>query len=730
MRMQQELSMKERFNQLGYEMVPIEVRDKIFGPNTPKNTIPVSRKLACENHIQSFGFNLPPSPSGHPWPANLVLPNLKGRDLEEHFEAIALEQLGDVPSLAQQFVDCDLPPLPPRLTLQLNPGWTRYSQGPKGWEVTSVPYPMEKVFTFDTETFVQGGSYPIIGTAVSPEACYLWLAPEFVNPTLPQEEWSQYNMVPVGTDRLIIAHNASYDRIRTQEAYSLDKEVENYWLDTLSMHIATCGLAAGQRWLYVLANKDPELLTDEEKRRLRYKPQWLGKGATNSLVECYNFHVYEARKWNGDGAAHRMELSDKAIRDVFVKASTLQEFQPLIIDLIYYALKDSWYTAELFQYLYPRYRDSTPSATALMGHFYLAASHVPANERWYEWIDQTETKFNELVSEMSAISRRLLDREVNQWIELFNEERSTLTTKEIKVLVKEGNIWSLFPKLSQWVNSDPWRNQLDWRPKVIGNSKLFPEWKGKVLPEWCHKMIMDSSQDIGVKTRTAHLLLKLKWKDSPIVHTSDRGWTYWDKELNTMSQIPHPKRPGENVGGLLSKDFIKDAEVGRLSSDLDEAKRALEIANAISYWTSVRNRVMERYAVLVENPYGKPCRLMAPSIVPHGTSTRRVVEPLFATMCSTKNWRIGTELKTRIEAPDGWKIVGGDYDSEEMRIAAGYADKWEGGIIGGSPLGYQVLSGSKESGTDSHTKITRDTFPEFFEGIIFDEGLGMCEEVD
>jgi DNA polymerase gamma 1 len=71
------------------------------------------------------------------------------------------------------------------------------------------------------------------------------------------------------------------------------------------------------------------------------------------------------------------------------------------------------------------------------------------------------------------------------------------------------------------------------------------------------------------------------------------------------------------------------------------------------------------------------------------------------TMCSTKNWRIGTELKTRVTAPDGWKIVGADFDGQELQIASIYSDKWEGGYVGCSPFGFNVLSGSKENGTDS-----------------------------
>jgi DNA polymerase gamma 1 len=96
-----------------------------------------------------------------------------------------------------------------------------------------------------------------------------------------------------------------------------------------------------------------------------------------------------------------------------------------------------------------------------------------------------------------------------------------------------------------------------------------------------------------------------------------------------------------------------------------------------------------------------------PNILAHGTVTRRTVENLFAVMCSTKEHRIGTELKTRIQAPEGWKIVSADYDAQEMNVAAIYADKWEGGHIGCSPLGYSVLSGSKEAGTDPHSALAK-----------------------
>jgi DNA polymerase gamma 1 len=218
--------------------------------------------------------------------------------------------------------------------------------------------------------------------------------------------------------------------------------------------------------------------------------------------------------------------------------------------------------------------------------------------------------------------------------------------------------------------------------------------------------IKDPDTHIGVKSNLSHLILKLKYEGSPMVLTKDSGWCYHDEE-GALTKIPHPKGAGANVGGVLSKDFVEDMAVGRLSSDLPEAKRALEIANAVSYWTSVRKRVNDRIFLPATNPHGADALVTLPEILCHGTVTRRTVESLMVTMCSTKNWRIGTELKSRVQAPEGWKIVGADFDGQEMQIASIYSDKWEGGHIGCSPFGYNVLSGSKEAGTDPHSALAK-----------------------
>jgi DNA polymerase gamma 1 len=184
----------------------------------------------------------------------------------------------------------------------------------------------------------------------------------------------------------------------------------------------------------------------------------------------------------------------------------------------------------------------------------------------------------------------------------------------------------------------------------------------------------------------------------------------------TLTKIPHPNGgPDDRVGVLLSKDFLQAMENGTLSSDLPEAKEALDIARANSYWTSTRKRVFDRISKSVPNPLSEEesqVLLTIPQILPHGTLSRRVVESLTATLTSTKDYKVGSELKTRIRVPDGWALIQADFDSEEVNIASLYADYWEGGFIGASPMTFTTLSGSKDDGTDAHTQTAKLLFPD------------------
>ncbi len=708
-----------RTNEQGYPVLSDDLHQRVFGA-LPR---PVARPSSLERSqglLRKFGISVPVDYPDNLYDGDLPFPKLMGSNINEHFEAMAGEFLDDYIALANAFAECKLPPVPGHDEIVFEPGWTRYVKGKKGWTAESVEYPLEGAYTFDCETFVTAGAFPVIGTALSTEAAYVWLADEMVDPTLPHDQWTSTSLIPLNEQSFVVGHNISYDRVRARNGYTFDKsEPENFYFDTLSAHIAVSGLASGQRWLYVLAGKDQENLTEEEKRRLAFRPKWATEGSTNALVNVYNFHVAAPRDFFGVKDVHWMKDADKEIRDVFVKATHITQLAQRR-DLIAYALDDAFYTSELFQAIWPKYKEATPSKVGLAGMFFLNGSRIPVSKQWDKWIQGTEDTFHKLNKEVSTILRKLIEKYVIKWQkELVNDielaeagweagefdkfeldfgKRKTITLDMVlKQLDRECIEWR--HTSGAWVQNDPWLSQLDWTPRA---------YKGKLknLPHWAAGFMTDKDKQITTKTPCAGLLMRLEWEGGPVTYSRQKGYGYVD-ENGKQKRIPHPKGSNDNVGILLSKDFVPDLEAGRLSSQLPEAARALEIANATSYWTSVRKRVMDRIFVEANNPEGSEWQVSMPEIIAHGTVTRRTVESLMVTMCSTKPHRVGTELKTRVQCPPGWKIVGADFDGQELQIASIYADAWEGGFVGASPMAHTILSGAKEKGTDAHTMLAK-----------------------
>ncbi|MDX1373090.1 MAG: hypothetical protein R3321_11500, partial [Nitrososphaeraceae archaeon] len=242
--------------------------------------------------------------------------------------------------------------------------------------------------------------------------------------------------------------------------------------------------------------------------------------------------------------------------------------------------------------------------------------------------------------------------------------------------------------------------------------------------------------------------LRLTWRGFPIIKTNEDGFcfitnifkddldeplVYKTDEGQHVYKIPHKKGYDNNVGVLLSKDYLTYYEAKILDGKEPKAGRVLEIGVTTSYWTSIRKRVMDRFVREVPNPFGDNALITLPEITPHGTVTRRSVEPLFLTMCGTKPHKIATEFKTRIEAPDGWDIVMADVDAEELNIASIFADIFHGKYmasnhVGMSAMTYEILSGSKDKGTDGHTRTAREMVLDD-KGYTFIPGHGWCKEV-
>lgn len=177
---------------------------------------------------------------------------------------------------------------------------------------------------------------------------------------------------------------------------------------------------------------------------------------------------------------------------------------------------------------------------------------------------------------------------------------------------------------------DPWLSQLDWtvdpikytkarflkdgvtfakggQPRPIGNSV----WAGK--PVWYKKLVKAGAIHVTPRTSIVPFLLKLRWKGQIVHLIPDYGWciekdsrdsdgdrkeeiiNFQDKKF---VRIPHPGGRDENVGCLLTKNFMKFFQSGDLSSAPNSLiERVLEVNSKFSFWTGYRERIREQFVI-------------------------------------------------------------------------------------------------------------------------------------
>lgn len=641
-------------NELGYVILSDAQSKKAFGKNvnrkSPSETV---LKEAIED-MERFGVEFPIKNHSSFYLPEFNLPELEGDNIAEHFDKISKDLYTEKVKELKGFANNSIP-LPPKASdLILQEGWTKYPFNGKPFAVDGIE---EKIAVFDCETFVKGSDFghPILASAVSSEAYYVWMHPCFIHPTLKYFT----ELVEIGgRDKILIAHNAGFDRPRTLEAYSI--EHTNLWFDTQSAHINVSGLASGQRWWYKMDNA--------ARAKFRVDPPWAEHGSMNSLIDCYNFHCKPLIP---------LEKSEKEIRNVFVEANNFQEFRDDWRNLTEYALKDAYITFELFSILALKYLQSNPSLTTMGGHFQIMSSILPVVHDWEEWFDSCEQEWEKAIKKQDELLVSIAD-------DLYES-------------FKQGDI------TLEEIEEDPWLSQLDWTTnfKLKKNGEPLSKWYG--VPKWVRDIShVDENGKViisGLSTKNvvSHILLRLEWNDSPLIYHKTHKWGYKD-ENGEFQKIPHKKGEANNVGNVLSKDYETDFETGRLSSQLPQAKELIHLAINAAYWTSVRSRVREQYCH--QHPEG--FKMIVPATIPHNTSTNRAGENLWLTVPDPKKDKIGSEIKTRVQAPSGYVFVQSDFDAQEAVIASIFADSYYK-MAGSSQLSHSILVGNKEDGTDMHS---------------------------
>ncbi|ESZ94263.1 DNA polymerase gamma [Sclerotinia borealis F-4128] len=726
---------ESRFNEIGVQQISHHVYTQVFTDDKP----PPSQELIelSKDHLlrhELLGKNTDNTP-----PISFDLPELQGTTLDEHFYRLGSDASEPYLTHAKQFANTETPQRPREWSHKS--GWTRYNGD---GSMDAVEAPDEEMLCFDTEVMWKESSFAVMACAVSPTHWYAWLSPWLLG-----ETDNDRQLIPLGdpnTPRIIVGHNIGYDRARVAEEYDIAQS-KNYFMDTMSLHVAVNGMCSRQRPTWMKHRKDRELrekiasetdnadlasllgnktLSEEEEAEL-----WIGRSSVNSLRDVAKFHLNVT--------------IDKSARNAFGD-SDRQGIRAKLDELIDYCAADVDITHRVYKRVFPNFVDTCPHPVSFAALRHLSSVILPVDDKsWESYVANSEATYQKL---SDAVQDRLL----------------ALKDKVLEIK-DDKEIWS----------TDPWLRQLDWTTqevrmvKVTKKGELPRQAKGQKMPgfpKWYKDLYPRTAAPINlsVRTRIAPLLLRLAWDGYPLVWSDKYGWTfrvpieeahkYTSKQMQECSafetpdlalrddtsavyfKVPHKDGPLAKCGNPMAKSYVQYFELGILSSEYPFAKEALEMNASCSYWISARNRIQSQMTVFERDGAKGPSSpesesetgYILPQIIPMGTVTRRAVENTWLTASNAKKNRVGSELKSMIKAPHGYCFVGADVDSEELWIASLVGDA-QFKLHGGNAVGFMTLEGTKAAGTDLHSRtaailgITRNDAKIFNYGRIYGAGL-------
>ena len=196
-----------RKNELGLQMIPRYLQSKIFGDNAPpKGTTTNKPKTICvtpeeplwrdegskqystsssenlcrvKDHLSKHDiWNKKHDTSKFPIdfkPEVIIdMPELKGRNIEEHFQQLGTDYSAKYKELADKFCQEKSLINPPESWV-FRPGWTKYQADESGtMNSIQIDYPEDQFLVLDVETCVKENNRPVMCTAFSRKHWYSW----------------------------------------------------------------------------------------------------------------------------------------------------------------------------------------------------------------------------------------------------------------------------------------------------------------------------------------------------------------------------------------------------------------------------------------------------------------------------------------------------------------------------------------------------------------------------
>lgn len=429
----------------------------------------------AKDHLQVHGLD--PSQGSVLPDTGFTLPQLQGRNIDEHFFRIGANAAEPWLSLAKTLSTSELAPKPDLWHIQA--GWTKYHYHSDGSSYsTHIPYPEhdgrpEDMLVFDVETMWGLSQFPVMACAASKNAWYSWISPWLLG-----ESTDPQHLIPLGEPalpRVVVGHNVSYDRARILEEYSVTG-TQSRFLDTMALHVAVKGISSHQRPAWNKYRKQKEeaqeqkdeavdailqlmqeteqqqeeevdVAKKEQLRRLKQEmeeslPQLQVEDSLETEAELSSKRWEELTCANSLADVAKLHCGiemDKEIRKDFL-TRTPAEIVEGIQDYLGYCANDVAVTHTIFCKVLPQFLSACPSPVSFSGVLTMGSSFLPVNEEWDAYIENAERTYRELDDK---VKKRLID--------LAHDAKDMM----------ESESWK----------EDPWLSQLDWTPKVAGKSR-------------------------------------------------------------------------------------------------------------------------------------------------------------------------------------------------------------------------------------------------------------------
>lgn len=548
-----------------------------------------------------------------------------------------------------RLLEVPIAPLPTKYNYL--PGWQCWD-GSK-WVKCPAPSGLDMVLDVETNPLDTSGLWhPITCVAWTSQGWLRWLT-DFDPAT---------RLIPFGKNCVVVGHNIPYDRQYLESEYYLE-DSGNRFFDTISAWIAVRGMCNQNRAMYLANQKEDSWVLP-----------WAEETGKNGLDDVYQFYT-----------GH---VLDKGVRDLIFNKG---EGNPVWVrenlgTVLEYNFKDITATFKVAQHVFPELRNRQPSEASWLGQMFLGSVWLPlSSDRFPLFYNRAESACTVALGQIAEALKTEVYRVRESFVEPF--QRAFVKTfprakdrKDSKAI--QNWLETALHELSVPIGL---AQSLDWTPGLSG--------KTSGLPLWFRKLRTD---DLKLGSKVSTVLLATCYNSKPVYWFGDHTTGGWYTEDGAL---PHPEKKGKRVTQIFVKGWADAIQNDVITTNADRETLAL-IYSTIN-WICLRKRVAD---IHTENLEGFP--VVLPQITVTGTVTRRAADKLWQVVANPKSDRIGTELKTMIEAPEGYSIVGADVDSEELWLFASLGDA-KYGYCGSTALGFMVNAGNSEKGTDVHTVTSK-----------------------